>query len=206
MLKIYGRNNSVNVMKVLWTCVELNLPFTREDVGGQFGRNREPWYLAMNPNAIVPTIDDDGFVMWESNAIVRYLTAKHSAGKLWPTDPQTRASADRWMDWQQTILNPALTPVFWGLIRTPPDKRDANLIEASRQKCIDAFGILETHLGAAAYMSGDTFNMADIPVGVTLHRWLALPIERPAMPNLERYYGRLAARPGYSTHVKLPLS
>ncbi len=205
MLKIYGRNNSTNVMKVLWACVELNVPFTREDVGGQFGRNREDWYLAMNPNAVVPTIDDDGFILWESNSIVRYLAAKHGSS-LSPQDPAKRGDSDRWMDWQLSTLGPAMFMVFWGLIRTPPEQRDANAIEASRQKTIDALRMIDTLLANRKFLGGDTLTIGDIPVGPFVHRWFALPIERPKMPNLEKYYARLAERPGFKTHCMLPLS
>jgi glutathione S-transferase len=206
MLKIYGRNNSTNVMKVLWICAELNLPFSREDVGGQFGRNRDQWYLDLNPNAVVPAIDDDGFTLWESNSIVRYLAAKHGAGKLWPTDPAARGDAERWMDWQLSTLGPAIFQVFWGLIRTPPEKRDANAIEASRQKSIDAFRILDVRLADRDFLGGNSLTIGDFPVGPFVHRWFALPIERPKMPNVEKYYARLAARSGFKTHCMLPLS
>ena len=206
MLKIYGRITSVNVMKVLWACVELNLPFTREDVGGAFGKTHEPWYLALNPNARVPTIDDDGFTLWESNAIVRYLAAKHGRGSLWPEDLKTRADGDRWMDWHTSVLGPAMTPVFWQLIRTPPEKRDMAAAEASRKASIEALKILDTRLADREFVAGHTLTMGDIPAASMVHRWYALPIERPKMPNLEKYYARLAERPGYKTHVMLPLS
>ena len=206
MLKIYGRNTSVNVMKVLWACVELDLPFTREDVGGSFGKNNEPWYLALNPNARVPTIDDDGFILWESNSIVRYLAAKHGRGKLWPEDPKTRADGERWMDWQLSVLDPAMRPVFWQLIRTPADKRDMAAAEASRKASIAALTMLDARLADRDFVAGKTLTTGDIPAAAMVHRWYGLPIERPKMPNLEKYYARLAERPGYKTHCMLPLS
>jgi glutathione S-transferase len=132
MIKIWGRNTSVNVQKVMWAVGELGLPHERIDVGGAFGKNNEPAYLAMNPNGLVPTLEEDGFVMWESNAIVRYLAAKYGAGTLEPSGLRARAHAGSWMDWQLTVAHPPLTPVFWGLIRTPPEKRDHAAIEASR--------------------------------------------------------------------------
>jgi glutathione S-transferase len=206
MLKIYGRITSVNVMKVLWACVELNLPFSREDVGGAFGKTNEPWYLAMNPNARVPTIDDDGFTLWESNSIVRYLAAKHGRGTLWPEDLKVRADGERWMDWQLSVLAPAITPVFWQLIRTPAEKRDMAAAEASRKTSIEAFKILDARLADRDFLAGRAFTMADIPCGSMVHRWYALPIERPKMANLEKYYARLGERAGYKQHVMLPLS
>lgn len=206
MLKIYGRITSVNVMKVLWACVELNLAYTREDVGGAFGKTNEPWYLAMNPNARVPTIDDDGFTLWESNSIVRYLAAKHGRGTLWPEDVKVRADGDRWMDWQLSVLGPAMTPVFWQLIRTPADKRDMAVAEASRKASIEALKMLDARLADRDFVAGRTLTAGDIPAASMVHRWYALPIERPKMANLEKYYARLAERPGYKQHVMQPLS
>ena len=122
MLKIWGRSTSINVQKVMWAIGELNLPHERIDVGGAFGRTKEPFYLAMNPNALVPTLEeDDGFTLWESNSIVRYLAAKHGAGTLEPANPQERARASQWMDWMLTVCAPAIHGLFWGLIRTPPE-------------------------------------------------------------------------------------
>src|SRR5260370_24937049 len=134
MIKIWGRNTSVNVQKVMWTVGELGLQHERIDVGGPFGKNNEPAYLAMNPNGLVPTLQADGFLLWESNAIVRYLASKYAAGKLDPSDLRARARASSWMDWQLTVAHPPLTPVFWGLIRTPPEKRDHAAIEAGEGK------------------------------------------------------------------------
>src|SRR6516165_7831253 len=135
MIKIWGRNTSVNVQKVMWAVGELELPHERIDVGGAFGKNKEPAYLAMNPNGLVPTLEeDDGFLLWESNSVVRYLAAKHGAGTLEPSGPHARALASQWMDWQLSIYGPAITPVFWGLIRTPPEQRDHTAIEAGKVK------------------------------------------------------------------------
>src|SRR5207248_3207850 len=134
MLKILGRTTSSNVQKVLWCCAELAIPFEREDVGGPFGKNNTPEYLSLNPNGLVPTMDDDGFILWESNAIVRYLCAKHGVGKLWPTDPARRADADRWMDWQQTTLAPPMGILFRALLRQPPEAIDAEQINGAMQK------------------------------------------------------------------------
>ena len=121
MLKIWGRNTSSNVQKAMFAVGELGLAHERIDIGGAFGKNREPAYLAMNPNGLVPTLEEDGFLLWESNSIIRYLAAKFGAGTLEPADLRTRALASKWMDWQLSVLGPAITPVFWGMIRTPPD-------------------------------------------------------------------------------------
>ena len=206
MLKIWGRQNSINVQKVLWCCEELGLPFERVNVGGPFGGNDEPWYLALNPTGLVPTISDEGFVLWESNAIVRYLASRHGVGTLWPENPQARAEADQWIDFHTTTLWASLRPVFLGLVRTPPEKRDKALIEASRQKAEEAFAILDAHLNGRDYVGGSSPNMGDIPLGAAAYRWFELEIPRPSMPSLEAWYERLRSRPAYRTNVMLPFS
>lgn len=207
MLKVYGRANSINVMKVMWIVGDLKIPHTREDVGGAFGKTKESWYLEINPNSLVPTIDDDGFTLYESNAIVRYLAAKHAAGSLWPSDAKQRADIDRWMDWQLTTLGPAMREVFWGLVRTPPEKRDAKLIEDSRQKSFAALQILDKHLADKEFVGGKAFTMGDIPAGVFVSRWFKLPIERPRLAKVEAYHARLKQRPGFAAHVDaIPLT
>jgi len=206
MLKVWGRANSINVQKVLWCCDELGLEYERIDAGGPFGRTRDPEYLAMNPNGLVPAISDDGFTLWESNAIVRYLAAKHGAGTLCPDDLRERADADRWMDWQLGTLWAAMRPVFIGLVRTPPEERDTAAIEEARQQAVEAWNILEAHLEGRDYALGERFTMADIPLGVSIYRWLQLPVERPAVPNLEAYHERLSERPAFRERVMLPLT
>ncbi len=200
MLKVYGRANSINVQKVMWIVGDLDIPHTREDVGGQFGKTKEDWYVKMNPNSVVPTIDDDGFVLWESNSIVRYLAAKHGGGLL-PTDIKARADAERWMDWLLTVFGPGMRDVFWGLVRTPPEQRDAKVIEDSRQKSIAALKLLDRHLVGRDYVCGSAFTVGDIPLGVYVARWYKLPIERPALPNVEKLLARFKERPGFRTHV-----
>src|SRR5437870_8189328 len=167
MLKVWGRKTSSNVQKVMWAIGELGLAYERIDIGGPFGKNKEPAYLAMNPNGLVPTLEEeDGFLLWESNSIVRYLAAKNNARVLEPADPKTRALASKWMDWQLAVMGPAITPVFWGLVRTPPEKRDANAIAAGKEKTIAAAKIMDAQLGKTAYLAGDAFSYGDIPVGV----------------------------------------
>lgn len=207
MLKIYGRANSINVMKVMWVVGDFNIPHTREDVGGAFGKTKDDWYVKMNPNSVVPTIDDDGFTLWESNSIVRYLGAKHAAGSLWPSDARARADVDRWMDWQLSVLGPAMREVFWGLVRTPPEKRDMKLIEGSRQASINALTILDRHLAGRDFVGGSALTIGDVPVGVFVSRWFKLPIERPTLANVASYHARLKQRPGFAQHVEaIPLT
>jgi glutathione S-transferase len=202
MLKIWGRNTSVNVQKVMWAVGELGLPHERIDVGGAFGKNREPPYLAMNPNGLVPTLEeDDGFLLWESNSILRYLAARHRAAVLEPKDPRTRALAHQWMDWQLSVIAPAITPVFWGLVRTPPEKRDHAAIEAGKMKTGDAVKMLDERLGKAAYLAGDAFSYGDIPAAIMVRRYRDLVPERPQFKNVERWYAAIAARPAFEEHV-----
>ena len=209
MIKIWGRNTSSNVQKAMWAVAELGLAHERIDVGGAYGMNREPKYLAMNPNGLVPTLEeDDGFVLWESNSIVRYLAGKHDkSGTLEPKDAKQRALASQWMDWQLSVLGPAITPVFWGLIRTPADKRDMAAIKAGRDKTVAAMQILDARLGKTAFVAGDAFSYGDIPVAVMCYRYVHLVPERPVMPNLDRWYKAVSGRKPFQEQVGcVPLS
>ncbi|MBL26205.1 MAG: glutathione S-transferase [Rhodospirillaceae bacterium] len=209
MLKVWGRKNSINVQKVLWCCDELGVAFERVDAGGAFGVVDDPAYRDLNPNGVVPTIEDGGFVLWESNTIVRYLAARYGAGGLWPDDPVTRADGDRWMDWQQTVLLAPMTTIFWGLIRTPPESRDMAKIAAAAKKAHEAFAMLDKALTGRAFVTGDRFTMGDIPVGAMAFRWLNLDVEdapRPSLPALEAWYARLLERPAYRTWVAQPMT
>ena len=209
MIKIWGRNTSSNVQKAMWAVGELGLEHTRIDVGGAFGKNKEAAYLAMNPNGLVPTLEEeDGFLLWESNSIVRYLAGKHDkTGVLEPKDAHQRARASQWMDWQLSVVGPAITPAFWGLIRTPAEKRDMAAIKTSQDKTTEAMAMLETQLGKTPYVAGPAFSYGDIPVGVMAYRFRQLVPGRPAMPNLERWFGLISKRKAFQDHVgSIPLS
>ena len=206
MLKIWGRDNSVNVQKALWCCEEMGLQYQRIDAGGTFGIVNTPQYRALNPNGLVPTIEDGPFVLWESNTIVRYLTAKHSPGKLWPEDLKVRAEADKWMDWTNTMFWPTFRPLFWNLVRTPIDQRDEKAIEESRLKTAEILDSLDAHLKNRAYIAGDDLTMGDIPMGCAIWRWLSVPVERPSLPNIQHWFGNLRQRPAYQNVVMLPIS
>jgi len=205
MLRIWGRTNSVNVKKTMWCVAELGLAHERMDAGMQYGVVNTPEYRKMNPTGLVPTIDDDGFTLWESHTIVRYLCAKHSAGKLWPTDLKARADAERWMDWAFAFQS-AMRNVFWGLIRTPPEKRDASAIEEGRKKSIALLPVLEQTLARQPYVAGREFTMGDIPIGCEVQRFMRVPIERPPFPGVEAWFERLRQRPAFVKHVDLPLT
>src|SRR5688572_25580138 len=202
MLKIWGRNTSSNVQKVIWALGEMKLPFERIDVGGAFGRTKDAFYLAMNPNSLVPTLEEeDGFTLWESNSIVRYLAAKHADQTLEPADLRTRALAHKWMDWQLSVLGPAIRPVFWGLTRTPPEKRDSHAIAAGKEKTIAAARIMDAQLGRTQHLAGDAFSYGDIPVGIMIHRYVQLIAERPATINLDRWYAAISSRAAFKEQV-----
>ncbi len=206
MLKILGRKDSINVMKVLWTCEELNLPFERVNVGGSFGFAKQLDYLRLNPNGRVPTIDDDGFVLWESNVIVRYLASTYGQRRLL-LEGKARWVGEQWMDWQQTTLLPPMRTVFWQLIRTPADRRGAAVAQAAHETLLTLWPMLDDHLSRNAFVAGSRFSMADIPLGCMAYRWYGLEnVERPALKHLEAWWRGLEERPGYRRHLTLPLT
>ena len=201
MLKIWGRKTSSNVQKVMWAIGEMGLAHERIDIGGPFGKNCEPAYLAKNPNGLVPTLEeDDGFLLWESNSILRYLAAKHKSS-LEPSDLRSRAQASQWMDWQLSVAAPAIHPVFWGLVRTPAEDRVQTAIAAGKTKTIAAMTILDARLRTAAFVAGDTFSYGDIPLGIIAYRVVELVPERPALPGFDRWYGELCKRAAFREHV-----
>jgi glutathione S-transferase len=206
MLTLYGRTNSVNVQKALFALAEAGAAYERVDAGLAFGVVDTAEYRAMNPNGLVPTLKDGDLVVWESNAIVRYVAARFAAGTLWPADPAERARADMWMDWQQTRLQPAVGPAFTQLVRTPPERRDASVVEAGRQASEGVAGLLDTVLAASEFLGGDRFGMAEIAVAPVIHRWLHLPLQRTPRPHLERWYAAVAARPAAGVFTALPLT
>ena len=205
-LVIWGRLTSVNVQKVVWCADELGLEYARHDVGGAFGGTDTPRYLAMNPNGLVPVIEDDGFVLTESNAIVRYLAARAGAESLWPTELRRRADVDRWMEWQGTEFTPAMRDAFWQVVRVSPEARDAKVVAASCEKSEKRAAVLDRHLANHRYLCGDAFTVADIVNGCAAHRWLNLPVARTPRPHMERWYAELKSRPASRQVTSLPLS
>ena len=206
MLRVWGRTNSINVQKVMWTIAELGLAHDRIDVGRQFGGLDTPEYLAINPNGRIPAIVDDGTVVWESNTVVRYLASKYGAGGLWPEDAAARAQADQWMDWMTTTIAPLINPVFVGLIRTPPEERDTDAIATTARELADSWRLLDAHLADKPYVAGAALSMADIPLGCACYRYYALDLGYPNMPHLEAWYARLQARDVFREHVMIALS
>ncbi|MET0310835.1 MAG: glutathione S-transferase [Burkholderiaceae bacterium] len=206
MLKLWGRTSSINVRKALWAVQEAGVAFERIDAGHEFGIVTTPQFMAKNPNAKIPVIEDGGFVLWESNVIVRWVCAQYARGTLYPADARELFDAERWMDWQQTTLNPAGRQAFVQWIRTKEAERKPALIADSTAQTEPLMALLDAHLGTRAYMAGESFTMADIPIACEIHRWWGLPQERPPRPNIERWYSAILARPATRGVLDLPLS
>lgn len=207
MIKLWGRLSSLNVRKVVWALQELDMPFTRLDAGLAYGVVDTAEYGAKNPNRLVPLLEDGDFVLWESNAIVRYLCARYAAADtLYPQDFQRRFDAERWMDWQQTTLNRAGGPAFVQLFRTPAAQQQLEAIEASRAAMEPCLAMLDAHLATRPWMSGEHFGMADIPVACDIHRWWNLPLPAPQAPHVQRWFSVILERPAVCGVLDLPLS
>jgi glutathione S-transferase len=203
-LRVWGRLSSINVQKVMWALDEIGLDYSHIPAGGDFGGLDDPAFRALNPHGKVPVIDDAGVIAWESGAILRHLGRTWSDGALWPAAPAARAEADAWMDWSQTVLQPALIGFFWGWYRTPEEKRDerrnAGLLKATE----DALAMLDARLADRPFLAGDTLTLADIPAGAQLYRYYEMAIDRRRLPNVAAWYARLRERPAYRTQVMRP--
>jgi glutathione S-transferase len=207
-LVIWGRVNSVNVQKVLWCLAELDLPYERIDAGMQFGRTREADYLAMNPNARVPTLVDGDYVLWESNSVMRYLCMAYGKGTpIYPSEPKRRAAVDRWLDWTLSTVQPVDRPVFWALVRTPPAERDMVQIQKDADAEAIVWRIADHHLSIRRFIEGDQFTIADIALGAYARRWLGVEgITRPSQPHLERWLKEVGTRGGYQKFIGVPMT
>lgn len=206
MLTIWGRKNSNNVKKVLWCAGELGLSFTHINAGGDYGKVNDAAYRALNPNGLVPLLQDDDFVLWESNTIVRYLAAKFGQPPFYPQDLQARAAAEKWMDWQIAPITAPFRTLFWGIVRTEPAQRNHPQIEAAINELEQHFDIVEQTLANQPYLSGETFSIGDIPLGTFIYAWFEMPIKRQSRPHMERWYQQLCTRSAYQNAVMLPLS
>ncbi|WP_063840130.1 glutathione S-transferase family protein [Bradyrhizobium sp. LTSP885] len=201
MIQVWGRRSSGNVIKVIWCLRELDLPFHVWEVGGRFGQTKERWFLELNPNGLVPVFhDDDGYVVWESNAIVRYVAAKYAMGTLWPDECRARADADRWMDWP-LLVQPHMTNLAAGLVRSPEQRRDAVQLKEARQAAVAIWATLNEHLVGREFVAGKNFTMGDIAIGHLAHRWFNLDIDPPEMRALSRWYERLTERPAFQAEI-----
>ncbi|MEG0009087.1 MAG: glutathione S-transferase [Aeromonas sp.] len=198
MLRILGKASSINVRKVLWTCAELTLPFELEEWGSGFKPTDTPEFLALNPNAMVPVIQDDDFTLWESNSIIRYLATRYGDASLYPTEACSRARVDQWIDWQASDLNRSWSYAFMSLVRRSPLHQESQALSASCADWSRHMQILDTQLhSTGAYVAGSHFSLADIPIGLSVNRWLETPFDRPSLPAVNDYYQRLGERPGF---------
>jgi len=207
MLKIWGRKTSVNVQKAMWALSELGLPHERIDAGGAFGKLDTPEFAAMNPNRQIPVLDDNGFILWESSAIIRYLAATYGRGSLAPESAKDFARADQWMEWaQMNVYTDIITHCFLGLIRTPASERNVAGIAAAAKRAGEKLALLDAELAKHPYILGDTLTMADVPAGALLYRYYNIDIPRPKLANVEAWYQRLMERPAYAEHVAVDFS
>lgn len=205
MIKIWGRQSSLNVQKVMWLIAELDLAHESIPAGGSYGGLDTPEFLKMNPHGRIPVILDGKTVVWESHAILRYLAARYGQAQFWSNDAIVRSQIDEWMDWSQTTLQPDfLTGVFWGFYRTPENQRDWPSIRKSIESCNKHFQLLDKILKNHPFLCGNKLTLADIPAGTTLYRYFELDIERPNLPNVEAWYKRLQERPAYRKYVMVP--
>jgi glutathione S-transferase len=207
---LWGRNTSSNVQKPMWLFEELGINYERIDIGGSYGKNNEPEYLKLNPNGLVPTLDDNGFILWESNSITRYIASKYRAESMYPGDLKRRADIERWMDWGISLSN-AFNKAFVGILRTAPEKRDLTQILASCRATETALRVLNTQLQDRDWICGDHFTLADIAIGINCYRWYRVPFsavgfEIPKLANLEAWFERLQARPAYQKVVMITIS
>jgi glutathione S-transferase len=200
---LWGRLSSCNVQKAMWTLEEVDLPYQRIDLGGDFGGLDDPAYRALNPHGKVPTLRDGDVIVWESNAIVRYLAATYAPGTLWPEQPAARVEADKWMAWTDSLYR-SWIELFWKFVRTPPDRHDTQRIHDLHEQCIARYAALNDLLAMQTHLAGDRFTMADIPAGMTLYRWFEMDLDRPSMPHLEAWYEKLRQRPAYVKAVCVP--
>ena len=200
-LTLWGRTSSANVQKVLWALGELGLVYEHRLVGGPHGGLDEPHYRAMNPNGLVPTLQDGDLVLWESHAILRYLAATYGADMLCRQDVRERAIVDQWTDWTATTFQPAWISVFWLSVRTPPEQHDRKAIATAYAKAVSALRILDAHLAERDYLAGNSLSYADVAAGVALFRWFTMELDRPAMPGVENWYRRLELRPAFRQAV-----
>ena len=202
MFRIYGRANSINVRKVLWLCGEIGQPFERSDWGRGFKPTSDPAFQKVSAFGVVPVVDDNGFILRESNTICRYLASKHGRTDIYPTELKARATTEMWMDWAATDIYTAIRPVFIGLqVKLAPQKDDKAGIEAGIKDWGRQMQLLEAHLAKSGpYVCGDTFTLGDIPVGLVVNRWFGITFEKPQLPAVSAYYERLSERPAYREH------
>jgi glutathione S-transferase len=204
MTTLYGRRSSCNVQKAMWVLAELDVAHDHVELGGDLGGLDAPEFLAMNPQGKIPVLRDGDTVVWESDAILRYVAAQHGKGRLWPSDPSERVVVDEWLAWATTTLQPPWIELFWRAVRTPRSRQKPEIVARLTRATVDCFQTLDRHLEHHAYLAGDCFSLADIPAGMTLYRWFEMDVERPATRHVERWYDSLRERGAYQTSVCIP--
>ncbi|MDH5857250.1 glutathione S-transferase family protein [Lampropedia aestuarii] len=200
-MKIWGRINSSNVRKVLWCAEELGLAYEHINAGGAFGLVNEPEYRAMNPNGLIPCLQDGDLIVWESNAIVRYLARQYGQEPFTPVSPADWAQADQWMDWASLSFAGPLRDLVWNMLRCPPEQRSDAEIQRGEKECARLMQLANTALQHQAFLSGKHLGVGDIPLGCIAYAWFSLPVERPALEHLSRWYASLCERPAYQKAV-----
>ncbi|MGT3204359.1 glutathione S-transferase [Yersinia enterocolitica] len=206
MLTVWGRNNSTNVKKVLWCLEELGVSYERIDVGGQYGKLNDSLYRSLNPNGLIPCLQDGDFILWESNTIVRYLAAQYGDNALYLPEAKQRAAAEKWMDWATSSVVEPFKAVFIGLVRTAPELQDKAKIAHGIDQLNALMAIADEALSKQTYLSGDKFGIGDIPLGCLAYAWFNLPIERPELPHLQRWYQSLTHRTAFQKVIDIGLS
>lgn len=208
MLTIWGRENSVNVKKVLWCAAELDLAYNFITAGGEYGKNKDPLFLSLNPNGLVPCMQDDenDLILWESNTIVRYMAAKYGQNIWLLTDAAVRAASEKWMDWTLSTLAPVLQPLFINIVRMPSGKQDSQLIGTSIKKCEQLFDIAESALAKQPFFSGTEFGIGDIPLGCFAYNWFNMDIPRKPRDQLQQWYDAISVRNAFRARVMTPLT
>jgi glutathione S-transferase len=206
MIRIWGRNTSSNVQKVLWLCEEIGLKFDRTDVGGPFGGLDTPQFVALNPNKSIPVVEDGGTVVWESHAILRFLAARHGSDAIYPTEPAARSQVERWLDWHLGVLAPAITPVFLAYYRTPAAARNETELTRQVAHLTAAMTLLDDAIAERPYIGGKNLTIADVAFGNSVWRWFSFPFSRPKLANLDAWQARVAQRPGHRLHIAQPVS
>lgn len=205
-ITVWGRDTSANVQKVRWVLAELDLPYEHIQLGGKYGGNKTPEYLAMNPNGLVPTMRDGPLTLWESHAIVRYVAARYGVGSLWLADPVARAESDRWTDWTATSFQPSWIEVFWKFYRTPDAQRNPDLIASLMAQTERCFAVMDKQLGRTQFLAADHLTYADIVAGVSMFRWTTMGVDVEPRSNVERWHAELRARAPYRDAVEVDYS
>ena len=205
-ITLWGRASSANVQKARWALAEIGLAYEHIPLGGKYGGNKDPAYLAMNPNGLVPTLRDGDLILWESHAIVRYLAATYAAGSLWPESPATRAIVDQWTDWTAATFQPAWIAAFWNVVRTPKEQHNPAAIAKSVAETERCLAIMDGRLSQSPYLGGEALTYSDIVAGVAMYRWTTMEIERAPHPAVEAWHRRLRERPAFRDAVEVDYS